>query len=315
MKSLINTLATRLDTWNGPQKMRRFRNGWPSQTSKEIHFYRSPKVQYRYRMAGSGPTIVFSADPPMTLEVYDELMAVFAPQFRVIVVELPAMGFSATQRDFSFDFRETSDDIAIFLQAVAGAQAILAFSCVAGLAAIDIAVRYPQLVSHLTLMQTGDVAAFARWKAGRDPKGILARPLVGQLVMKNLAPKRMPAWYRLSLGKKEMLEYFCTCAERSFAHGAMWSLASAYQVTMNPALSLAEPSQPILAMWGMADRSHPPENVESPKRLARNIDFVPFPQLGHTPELEDPAQVYAAITSFLVAAGAKTRPPATGLSN
>jgi hypothetical protein len=48
-------------------------------TSAEIHFHRSPKVQYRYRMGGSGPSIVFSADPPMTLEIYDELMAVFSP--------------------------------------------------------------------------------------------------------------------------------------------------------------------------------------------------------------------------------------------
>jgi pimeloyl-ACP methyl ester carboxylesterase len=306
MKSLLSTLATRLDTWNGSQKMRRFRNGWPSQTSKEINFYRSPKVQYRYRTAGSGPTIVFSADPPMTLEVYDDLIALFASQFRVIVVELPAMGFSATQQDFSFDFRETSDDIANFLQAVAGTQAILAFSCVAGLAAIDIAVRYPQLVSHLTLLQTGDVAAFARWKSGRDPKGILAKPIVGQMVMKNLASKRMPAWYRLSVGKKDMLEHFCNCAERSFAHGAMWSLASAYQVTMDPSLTLAEPAQPMLAMWGLSDRSHPPENVESAKRLSRNLHFVSFPQLGHTPELEDPAQVYAAISTFLQKADAKS---------
>jgi pimeloyl-ACP methyl ester carboxylesterase len=299
MKSLLSTLATRLDTWNGARQMQQFRNGWAGNTSAEIHFHRSPKVQYRYRMAGSGPTIVFSADPPMTLEVYDELMAVFSPHFRVIIVELPAMGFSAAQPDYSFEFRETSDDLAHFLQAVAGEQAILAFSCVAGLAAVDIAVRYPHLVSHLTLLQTGDVEAFARWKAGRDPKGILARPVIGQWVMKKLAPKRMPAWYRLSLGKTQMQEHFCGCAENSFAHGAMWSLASAYQITMDPSLKLEQPAQPMLAMWGLADRSHPTENAESPRRLSHNLRYVSFQELGHTPELEDPVQVFNAIRDFL----------------
>lgn len=299
MKTLLSTLATRLDTWNGAKQMQQFKTGWPANTSAEIHFHRSPKVQYRYRMAGSGPTIVFSADPPMTLEVYDELMAVFSPHFRVIIVELPAMGFSAAQRNFSFDFRETSDDLAHFLQAVAGEQAILAFSCVAGLAAIDIAVRYPNLVAHLALMQTGDVEAFARWKAGRDPKGILARPLVGQWVMKKLAPKRMPAWYGISVGKTEKLPHFCRCAEHSFAHDALWSLASAYQITMNPTLKLAQPVQPMLAMWGLADRSHPAENAESPKRLSRTLRYVAFPELGHTPELEDPEQVFTVIRDFL----------------
>jgi pimeloyl-ACP methyl ester carboxylesterase len=302
---LLSTLATRLDTWNGARQMQHFRDGWAGHTSAQIHFHRSPKVQYRYRMAGNGPAIVFSADPPMTLEVYDELLSVFSPHFRVIIVELPAMGFSAAQRNFSFGFRETSDELADFLQAVAGEQAILAFSCVAGLAAIDIALRYPQLVSHLTLMQTGDVAAFARWKAGRDPKGILARPLIGQWLMKKLAPKRMPAWYGISVGKTEKLQHFCSCAEKSFRHGALWSLASAYQITMDPAIKLAEPVQPILAMWGLADRSHPMENAQSPQRLSRNLHYVSFADLGHTPELEDPAQVYTAISNFLNNVAAK----------
>lgn len=304
MKSLLRSLATRMDTWNGLQLMRQFRSGWPAKTSAEIHFHRTARVQYRYRLAGSGPTIVFSADPPMTLEVYDELLAVFSPHFRVIILELPAMGFSAVQPGYSFDFRETSDDLAEMLRAVAGEQAILAFSCVAGLAAIDIAVRYPHLVSHLALLQTGDVEAFARWKAGRDPKGILARPVIGQWVMKKLAPQRMPAWYRLSLGRTDLLEHFCRCAENAFAHGALWSLASAYQVTLDPTLKLATPRQPMLAMWGLADRSHPAENAESPKRLAQTLRYLAFADLGHTPELEDPARVFSAIRDFLQAEAA-----------
>jgi len=53
--------------------MRAFKNGWPAGFSQEIKFYRTKKVQYRYRerpcSAGTGPTIVFTADPPATLEV------------------------------------------------------------------------------------------------------------------------------------------------------------------------------------------------------------------------------------------------------
>jgi pimeloyl-ACP methyl ester carboxylesterase len=299
MKHLLSTLATRLDTWDGPQKMQKFKQGWPANSSPEIGFYRSPKVQYRYRMAGSGPTIVFSADPPMTLEVYDHLLAVFARSFRVVIVELPAMGFSATDRDFSFDFQDTCDDLADFLANVAGERAILAFSCVAGLAAINIAARYPHLVSRLALIQTGDVAAFARWKAGRDPKGILARPVIGQVVMKRIAPKRMSAWYRLSLGRQAMHQHFCQCADRSFDHGAMWSLASAYQITMTDDLALPQPAQPMLTMWGLADRSHPPENAESTKSLSRKPHCLFFDDLGHTPELEDPERVYEVVVRFL----------------
>lgn len=299
MTSVLTRLGTRIDTWGGAARMTRFRTGWPATASTGVAFFRSPKVQYRYREAGSGPTIVFTADPPMTLETYEELIDVFSKAFRVVVVELPAMGFSATIDDFGFGFRETNDDLAVFLRAVCGDGSIFAFSCVAGLAALDIAHRMPELVSHLCLIQTGDVAAFARWKAGRDPKGILGRPVVGQVVMGRLAPRRMPAWYALSVGKPDRIQAFCDCAAHAFSHGAMWSLASAYQCYMVEPENPPAPSQPVLSMWGAADRSHPPENAHALRAVMPDLACVTFDDLGHTPELEEPARVFEAIRAFV----------------
>lgn len=299
MTSVLTRLGTRIDTWGGAARMTRFRTGWPATASTGVAFFRSPKVQYRYREAGSGPTIVFTADPPMTLETYEELIDVFSKAFRAVVVELPAMGFSATTDDFGFGFRETNDDLAVFLRAVCGDGSIFAFSCVAGLAALDIAHRMPELVSHLCLIQTGDVAAFARWKAGRDPKGILGRPVVGQVVMGRLAPRRMPAWYALSVGKPDRIQAFCDCAAHAFSHGAMWSLASAYQCYMVEPENPPAPSQPVLSMWGAADRSHPPENAHALRAVMPDLACVTFDDLGHTPELEEPARVFEAIRAFV----------------
>lgn len=299
MSTLLTRIGTRLDTWGAQARMRRFREGWPSSASEGVAFYRTPKVQYRYRVAGEGTTIVFTADPPMTLEVYDDLIAIFARRFRVVVVELPAMGFSAAAAGYGFGFRETNDDLALFLRAVAGTGAIFAFSCAASMAAIDIAAREPELCSHLALIQAGDVEAFRIWKAGRDPKKILARPVLGQLVMRRLAPKRMPAWYKLSVGKTERIAHFCACAERSFAHGAQWSLASAYQCYMDERATLPKPRQPMLSLWGAADKSHPSTNAHSLKRLAPEAICETYADLGHTPELEEPARVYASIEAFV----------------
>lgn len=309
--TIIQRLGAKLDTWDGPRKAKQFKSGWAGQTSPEIGFFRSPLAQYRYRCRGNGPTIVFAADPPMTLEVYDELLDIFSATFRVIVFELPAMGFSAVEPSYGFQFTETNDDVALFLRDVAGEGAILAFSCVSGLCAVDIAARYPELVSHLTLLQVGDVEAFQRWKASCDPKGVLAKPIVGQIVMKQIAPKRMPAWYALSVGREHLVDHFCACAERSFQHGAMWSLASAYQIYMDPGIDLPKPAQPLLALWGLADRSHPSENADSPHRLADGIAYKAYPDLGHTPELEDTARVYRDIVDFLESEPAKTGRTAT----
>jgi len=280
-------------------KMARFRNGWPAIVTPHVKFHRTAKVQYRYLEAGSGRTIVFTCDPPMTIEVYGPLVESFSRHFRVIVVELPAMGFSATIADYAFGFRETNDDLATFLRDVAGEGSILAFSCAASLAALDIAGRMPELASHLALMQAGGTKAFAIWKAARDPKGILARPILGQLAMARMARKRMPQWYDLSVGRKQQIPHFCACAERSFQHGAMWSLASAYQIYMKEQGELPQPQQPILSIWGAADRSHPASNAHSLERLYQGVRTVTFDDLGHTPELEAPDLVLTSILDFL----------------
>lgn len=299
MTSFLTRLGARLDTRGSAAKMARFRKGWPAFATAGVKFHRTAKVQYRYCEAGNGPTILFTADPPMTIEVYGPLIAAFSQRFRVVVVELPAMGFSAATGEYDFDFTATNDDLAAFIRAVCGEGTIFAFSCAASLAALDIAARMPELASHLTLMQAGGTQAFARWKAGRDPKGILARPVIGQLAMARMAPKRMPQWYGLSVGRREQIPHLCECAERSFAQGAMWSLASAYQIYMAPRDELPRPPQPILSIWGAADRSHPADNAHSLARLYPDVATITFEDLGHTPELEDPVAVMAAIAGFL----------------
>ena len=298
MTGLLTRLGARIETWGGTTKMARFRDGWPATATPQVKFHRTAKVQYRFLDIGSGPTIVFTCDPPMTIEVYGPLIESFAKHFRVVVVELPAMGFSATTSDYAFGFRETNDDLAAFLRDVAGEGSIFAFSCAASLAALDIAGRMPELASHLALIQAGGTEAFAIWKAGRDPEGILARPIVGQLAMARMVPRRMPQWYSLSVGRKQHIPHFCACAERSFEHGAMWSLASAYQIYMNQQDELPRPPQPILSIWGSADRSHPASNAHSLAQLYEGVKTVTFDDLGHTPELEAPELVLAAILDF-----------------
>lgn len=299
MASFLSRLGTRIDTWAGAAKMERFRKGWPAKAISNVRFHRTPMVQYRYLDEGNGPTIVFTVDPPMTIEVYGPLIEVFSTQFRVVVVELPAMGFSAALGGYSFGFEETNDDLASFLRTVCGEGSIFAFSCAASLAAIDIALRMPELASHLCLIQAGGTEAFATWKAARDPKGILAKPLLGQLAMKRMAPRRMPQWFSLSVGRTEQIEHFCSCAEQSFTQGAIWSLASAFQLYLDQRQELPQPPQPMLSIWGSADRSHPASNAHSLARLYPGVQSVTFGHLGHTPELEEPALVLNAITAFL----------------
>ncbi|MDZ7628481.1 MAG: alpha/beta hydrolase [Parvularculaceae bacterium] len=299
---MLSRLAARLDTSGAAKKLNTFREGWPSRSRPDIRFFDSGVTQYRYRERGSGPVIVFAADPPVTLEMYDELLDAFATRFRTIVVELPAMGFSAARASYGFGFEESADDIARFLRAVAGDGAILAFSCAAGMAAVDIAVRYPALVSALTLIQSTDWEGFQRWKAARDPKNILGKPFLGQIAMRKMGPKRAPDWFRLATGNKAMIEPFCQCAAETMAQGAGWPLASAYQRFLRAGSSpLGKPTQPVLILWGKADRSHGADAPERARTLGQNVRVVEVDHVGHFGDLEDTPLAFQIITEWLEA--------------
>ncbi|MEL7538162.1 MAG: alpha/beta hydrolase [Pseudomonadota bacterium] len=298
MIDTLSKLACRIDTCRAERRQFDYRTGWPAITKPDIKFARVGGVQFRYRERGNGKPIVFSADPPVTLESYDEILDLYASQFRVIVFELPGMGFSAAGAKYQFGWKDTNDTVAEFISKVAQTPAILAFSCAAGLAATDIAVRYPALVEKLVLIQTGTPATFAEWKARRDPKKILARPFIGQWAMKRMGKQRLNDWFELVVANPKDVAKLSEQSMAALNRGGLWSLSSAYQryLVHNVPLGVAE--QPSLAIWGKKDRSHSPASWRSARGLAESVDIVTFDDVGHFPELEAPAQVAQCITDF-----------------
>jgi pimeloyl-ACP methyl ester carboxylesterase len=297
---MLTRLAARLDTSGAARKMKEFRSGWPSSTRSDIRFHDTGVTQYRYRERGKGPAIVFAADPPVTLEMYDALLELYATRFRVIVLEVPAMGFSVARGSYGFSFHESADDIARFLKAVVGENAVLAFSCAAGMAAVDIAARYPKLVAALTLIQTTDWQGFQDWRNARDPKKILSKPFLGQMAMRKMGSKRAPDWFKLSVGNRAMVQPFCDCAAETLSHGAGWNLASAYQRYLRPGPSpMGKPKQPILVIWGKADRSHGADAPARAKGLGPDVTVIELDHVGHFGDLEDLPRVFTLISEFV----------------
>lgn len=296
-------LASSIDKIGWRNRLKDVRAGWPSKSKPDIRFYDGSDVQIRYREHGTGAPIVFAADPPVTLELYDELLEVFSKRFRVIAFELPGMGFSAVRGKFDFSFEPLNDSIAEFLGAVAGRPAILAFSCGAGLGAVDIARRFPQHVSHLVIIQTPSWSEEIKWKSGRDPQNILRRPFLGQLAMLRMKKSRAPMWLSLSMGPThKKLPQFCSCAAETLDRKAGWAMASAFQLYLaDDRGDLLPARQPAIAMWGSQDGSHLQTNKSSSAALADKVKIVEFSDLGHFPELEDPVRVFEHVTRFLAA--------------
>ena len=296
---MVKLYAANLEKRNWRARIERIRSGPPSSSCDHLAFYEDDDCFIRYRKAGKGPSIVFLCDGPATLEVYDNLIATLASRYTVIAFEMPGNGFSVPKPTFNFGFRQANDVVARFLQAVAGERSILAFSCGASYAALDIANRYPELCSHLVILQAPSWHEELEWKKRRDPKGILSIPLLGQLVFPTMMRSRAPAWYELSMAQSPAVEHFCTCTAHAFDKGAKFALPTMFQnYLIGKETPFGAPEQPTLAIWGEQDGSHAQTDKTSSLSLARSVQLVTLDHVGHFPELEDPAGFADLLAEF-----------------
>jgi pimeloyl-ACP methyl ester carboxylesterase len=248
-----------------------------------------PGCALRYRDHGEGDDCyVFAADPPIVLEHYDELVGVLSRQARVIVLELPGFGFSPARPGFDFELGSTVRALELALERLGLRGVTLCFPCASAYVALALAHARPELVSRLLLAQAPAYAGELAWKQRRDPRGVLGRPVSGQLAMRAISKSRLPAWFALSVGDRERLRPFTELAAERLAAGARWSLASAFQRYLVDGVAPPQVEQPLLALWGERDRSHQGTDFESSRSLSRRTELVRWKDVGHFPELEAP---------------------------
>jgi pimeloyl-ACP methyl ester carboxylesterase len=281
---MIGRLATRLDT-ESPRALRQVvQRAQPA----GYGYVALDRCAIRYRAHGRGArTFVFAADPPIVLEHYDALVAELVVHGRVIVLELPGFGFSPAAHGFDFSFASAVATVAAFLDRLEVRDATLCFPCLSGLIAAGVATARPELVRALVLAQTPSRAGAEAWARGRDPKRIIRRPVVGQLAMRALKIKRAPDWFGVAVdaGAAAALTPLAVASLRA---GARWSLASAFQRFFGEAP--APVVQPIVALWGLRDRSHALTDRASSRALGRSVRLLEWDDAGHFPELEQPAR-------------------------
>ena len=291
------------DTLFAPGAHARLRRGPAAHSRDGIGFLELPDCTLRYRLAGHGArTLVFCTDPPVMLEMYDELIAELARDFRVLVVEPPGFGFSLPRLGMDFSAASGTRAIIALLEHLQLGPSVLAFPCVPAYIALLIATQRPDLVSALVLMQAPCWREELLWKQRRDPKNILGRPWIGQLLLRLLRRRRAGAWYALALGNRRLLAPFTVETQRGFDHGACFSLASAFQKFLtDDAPRFGSVRQPALVIWGDADRSHAQTDKDSIRELLPQARILHWPQAGHFPELEAPQDFAAALRKFIAA--------------
>lgn len=246
----------------------------------------------RYRMYGHGnSTIVFAADPPVVIEHYDALVALLEEDFQIVILEMPGFGFSVPKAGLDFTFHATNDVVAAALKQIVKRPCLLAFPCVSAYCAIDIADRFPELVSGLVIIQAPSWEEQVKWKRARDRFGLLGTPVLGQLALKMMRRQIPFRWFSAAAGHKECLPALIDIADAALARGACFCLASVFQRYLTDESPKLKPFRgPGLIVWGEADRTHRSTDKQSSLSLMPGATTVSFGQAGHFPELEEPVR-------------------------
>ncbi|MEM9302645.1 MAG: alpha/beta hydrolase [Pseudomonadota bacterium] len=267
----------------------------------DIHHAELGSCQIRYRSrAGTGPSVVFAADPPVPVELYGELFECLDRQISATVFEVPGFNGSLPGPGHSFSFPNAVGTVERFLEALPGGPHVLVFPCVVGYLGVTLSLRRPDLVAGLVAPQMPDWAAGLAWKRGRDPQGLLGRPVLGQLALAAMKRRRIRQWYASALGGAARLDTFVAATVENFDGGGCFCLASGFQDFLTDHHGLLAPmDRPALSVWGGLDASHRRTEPACALNLLPRAELVTWDDSGHFPELEQPERFAIALNGYL----------------
>ncbi len=192
-----------------------------------------------------------------------------------------------------------------------------------GMVALEYALRYPQNLSHLILVDTcGDI----RWAQERAPQVLQQRGYSPATV------KTAERFFNGQIAPGEMLPAMMKFGSAYYDHLSLWqfahTMASGLGVKMRPEAlifgfsqslrgwtvmdRLGEIAAPTLVLAGREDFQFPPEHQEMLARGIPGARLSLIEHAGHNAPQEHPAEVLAAVRAFLTPEAAPARAPEVG---
>jgi 3-oxoadipate enol-lactonase len=253
--------------------------------------YNHQVLHFRDENPGKDRTFVFVNALGTDLSIWDEVVAGYAGQFRILRYDLRGQGLSdAPPAPYSID--DHVADLAALLEAREIHGAIVVGMSVGGMIALALAAEHPELVRLLVLCDTAPkIGTPELWRERIEAvranglasiaDGVLERWL--SIEFRHARPADL-AGYRNMLTRNPVEGYIGTCA----------TLRDTDLTSIAPQLT-----QPTLCLVGEADGATPPALVQALSALIPNAAFKTIPDAGHLPCIEQPGSLSLRIESFV----------------
>jgi pimeloyl-ACP methyl ester carboxylesterase len=264
------------------------------------HFADVDGVRIHYQEKGSGEPLVllhgYTASTFAWKDVFDPL----SEQFRVIAVDMKGFGFSG-KPDGDYTRRAQAELVVHLLDQLKIDRAILCGNSMGGEISMHAAVRHPNRVSTLILVDSSGVAV-----SGGDSAtpGIAGWPVIGPALMSlaltsdSLVRDGLrKCFYEKSIVTDEQVAaYYRPLKTRDGQHAAYLARAQSAIDPIEP--EIKKISQPVLIIWGAEDELIPLEAGRKLNTLIAGSRLVVFDKCGHVPQAEMPGRFADQVRSF-----------------
>ena len=273
----------------------------------DSHFVDLPggyHVHYRESGDPNAPLLVLLHGFADSFTTWDGWVKELQPQFHIISVDFPGHGLTRASQGGHL----SGDDLADFVDAFAAKLALPKFAVagnsMGGGAAWELAVRHPDRVNALILV---DAAGFANDKPGKQPLGfVILRYRLGRAVLSKIDNRPLiEQGLKADVYDKSLITPFVVdrFAEFQRAPGHREILMS---VNMGPragstAQLLSGIKVPTLILWGESDPLIEPDAAKKFAAAIGGSKLITYPNVGHLPQLEIPQRSAADVAAFLKA--------------
>lgn len=256
-----------------------------------------------YRDEGQGPVLFLLHGVCASLHTWDAWVDALKPYYRVIRIDIPGFGFSSPLEEGHYDFEVAVEIMEAFVSKLGIAHFFLAGNSIGGLISWKYALKYPERVKKLILIDSVGHNQDLPWIVSFASHPVV-RPIARRVMPRfffemaarqvfgdhsKLTDKIKDRYFELSLpyeNKKAYVDFFSVM--RKLCH------SDELPAGMN------EIKTPLLVMWGTKDRWVPLKYFHLWKQNFPDGTFKTYEGAGHTPMEEMPTQTADDAHAFLM---------------
>ena len=249
-----------------------------------------------YDEAGRGPAVVFSHGSMMDRTMFEPQIQALGDRYRVVAFDHRARG---ARWEGPYNLYDLADDCVRLLDSLQIERCVIAGMSMGGWMALRVVLGHPDRIDGLVLIASSGLSYSAADQSSWEQH---YRPLLtAERVGREFALGEARICFSDST-RRDHPELVGHWIERwaGLRGDAVYHEVRSWLMQDDISESLATIDVPAIAIHGMADEAIGIEDARTTVAAISSASLVAIPGTGHTANLESPAEVNAALRSFLV---------------